>query len=323
MSSMFSMRGNRMSLWIADDNFVVDDSSATFTEVPFLSMDLHSLASKLETLDVSQRLFIEADIFPGQLDVDKSEETNVPESEKVENCASGPNEQCLDENKFLRHSSNSTATSHCSLLPDPRQRAMLVDQGRKDMPSSTTRSSILVQTLPSEVSQVTSLMNPVKDDLKQMEQSSLGEVVDSIAQINLNDVEDSKEKSSTFEAMAAEAELDMLLNSFGETKFLDTSGISKKSANNLPVERDDSTSLSKENTAGKQLSDKSSKSARNIPVSVDIDCTIDDLLKETSNPNVQNNALPPQKGVVPPYVPASSSNSKVLLDDFDSWLDTI
>ena len=58
------------------------------------------------------------------------------------------------------------------------------------------------------------------------------------AQGNSNSASISNKKVSKFESAAAEAELDMLLNSFSETKLLDTSGLkSKKSSQVNAIEK--------------------------------------------------------------------------------------
>ncbi|PIA35106.1 hypothetical protein AQUCO_03600043v1 [Aquilegia coerulea] len=334
ISSILSVRGNGMLSWIGNDNFIVDDISSTNNEASFLSMDLHSLASKLEKIDRSRRLFIEADILSSELDADRSKETMRPEFELSENRASGATEQCVDKSAFLEHSDAetssykssvdipSTAARSYSSLSDPHQKALLVDQGRETMPSTTSGSDSVVQSISCKGS---SLVSPVKEDSIQIERVVLGEVVDSLARFNVNDVEDSsRKKTSTFEAVAAEEELDMLLNSFGETKLLDSSHMSKKPVSNLPIAHSDDSTLKRDGlayTSKVPFKDGSSIST-SVLMNLDIDDTIDDLLRETSNIKNQNSAIPPEV-VVPPCVPASSSKPTVLLDDFDSWLDTI
>lgn len=91
------------------------------------------------------------------------------------------------------------------------------------------------------------------------------------------------ENQSILKSEIAETELDMLLDSFVDAN----------------------------------LKEKPSTSKKNI-VAFDIDSTLDDLLKETSNPSHEVNLIP--GSVVPP---SQSVSKSVLLDDFDSWLDTI
>ncbi|KAF5182043.1 Phosphorelay protein [Thalictrum thalictroides] len=329
ISSMLSVRGNGILSWIGNDNFIVDDISATKNEASFLSMDLHSLASKIEKIDRSRRLFIEADILPTEEDVDRSKETMKPESELSENHASGAAEQCSSKSAFLEPSDAetsfdqssvplpSTVTRYYSSLSDPRQRALPVDQGMETVSSTTNGSGSAVQSISCEG---TRLVNPTKDDYRRIERGILGEVVESLAQFNVNDVEDSsKEKTSAFEAVAAEAELDMLLNSFGETKLLD---MSKKPGSNLPIAQ--SMLMGDELAYSSKLPSKESSTlTKSVLLNVDIDDTLDDLLRETYNTKDQNNPVPPEKAIVLPCVPSSSLNPAVVLDDFDSWLDTI
>ncbi|KAJ9550129.1 hypothetical protein OSB04_014174 [Centaurea solstitialis] len=100
-------------------------------------------------------------------------------------------------------------------------------------------------------------------------------------------------KQPNFKPEKAEAELDMLLDSFADTNLKETASTSKKTT-----------------------------------IAIDIDDTLDDLLKETSTPSLLD-----QNGAPPSHEPWSSvgslSNQSQPVskfepgDDFDSWLDTI
>lgn len=133
----------------------------------------------------------------------------------------------------------------------------------------------------------------------------------SIPQSSLESFADPRKKQSEFEAATAEAELDMLLDSFSETKILDASsigsavqGAAKMHSNELPRIGSDSLAAAATN----------------------LDDDLDNLLQETSGLTNQSSSILPEgnKGAIP-FTQSSSnsgSNSKPL-DDFDSWLDTI
>lgn len=162
------------------------------------------------------------------------------------------------------------------------------------------------------------------------------------------------DKSSKFEVVAAEVELDMLLDTFSETNFLDSSGsassmfqqealfnqtvptlfkgrdLSKPASSNLDDTIDD---LLNETTSLINQSDASwTHTANTCPVikgpdlsepeiAPNLDDSIDDLLKETASSSLitRNDALKSHK-VNALAAPVSKSK---LLDDFDLWLDTI
>lgn len=108
---------------------------------------------------------------------------------------------------------------------------------------------------------------------------------------------------STFEAANAEADLDMLLNSFNETKFLDSSSVS---------------------SSGIPAATKTASVRNEAQAPASFGDTIDNLLQETSGLIKIDSGMP--AGVKTSFVmpPTSNPSSKSkLLDDFDSWLDSI
>uniref|UniRef100_A0A803NBJ1 Uncharacterized protein n=1 Tax=Chenopodium quinoa TaxID=63459 RepID=A0A803NBJ1_CHEQI len=118
---------------------------------------------------------------------------------------------------------------------------------------------------------------------------------------------------SRYEAASAEAELDMLLGSFNETKLFDTplnqtgtsaSFITGHKANHLAP-----------------LQHSLGQSAPAFPIISSLDTELDDLLAETSNPS-NTDSLFRSTQVPSLSTPQSGSNSKAM-EDFDSWLDTI
>ncbi|KAG8086421.1 hypothetical protein GUJ93_ZPchr0010g10539 [Zizania palustris] len=66
---MLEAKGEEILSWCEDDNFILEDDLAPNFEVPFLSMDLHALAAQLSKLKLSERLFLEKDLLPEDLAV--------------------------------------------------------------------------------------------------------------------------------------------------------------------------------------------------------------------------------------------------------------
>lgn len=147
-----------------------------------------------------------------------------------------------------------------------------------------------------------------------------------IAQSNIKSVVMQNRKPSRFEAEDAEAELDKLLDSFSESK-ISESAVSREEPNYIadasssglvgvspdefvPVPVNKGQELSKSAFAG------------------DLDDMLDDLLKETSGqmyqdpPSLPNEVKSASLHVLSPPSSVPAPKSKVL-DDFDSWLDTI
>ncbi|GLT68085.1 hypothetical protein SLA2020_403450 [Shorea laevis] len=118
-------------------------------------------------------------------------------------------------------------------------------------------------------------VNAINVDLRQIGKSSQIEAPKSTEESNLNSVWDPQKKLSTFEAAAAEEELDMLLDSLSETKKIaNPSGISSNNA--FPVFQQeasmDSIPAFKARPGFIQTS----------PVIGHLDDALDDLLEETS-----------------------------------------
>jgi hypothetical protein len=171
-------------------------------------------------------------------------------------------------------------------------------------------------------------VNAVNVDLRQIGKSSQSEATQST-------------EESNFEAAVAEEELYMLLDSYSETKKIaDPSAIRSNDA--FPVFQQEAS------TAPSPFSKHAPDSSKTSPVIADLDDALDDLLEETSNvtnknpviadlddalddlleetSNVTNkNHLSEEKsvfGIVQSSFSHAGTKSQVL-DDFDSWLDTI
>lgn len=150
------------------------------------------------------------------------------------------------------------------------------------------------------------------------------------AQSNVPSVANPKKKSSRFEAAAAEAELDMLLDSFSETKLSDSSGLTKKSSYTFSDQQETSSRFEGNSFLKQaplpQSSRKEPDLSKPTSLSTNFDDALDDLLSNTSS-GVAFSV--PQEGTstsllsgAPSLRSAPAPKSKAL-DDFDSWFDTV
>ncbi|KAM3745320.1 hypothetical protein ACB098_06G117400 [Castanea mollissima] len=157
-------------------------------------------------------------------------------------------------------------------------------------------------------------------DLREIGKSTQNEASQSTAEHSVKAVlkHHNQKKLSTIEAADAEEELDMLLDSFGETKKAFNSS-DFRSNNPFPVSQKEvyvAPSLSK-------IGPDSSKTSSGI---ANLDDALDDLLEETSNLMNQTGLSQPLEEKAVHQVQTSSSHSGTkskVLDEFDSWLDTI
>lgn len=297
VGSLLSVRGQGILSWIGDNNFIVEDRATTSHEAPFLSLNLHSLAEQLTKVDLSQRLFVEEDLLSPELMSVSSEGVKVSSNQEA--------------NQMQRTSEGAKIIVDESAARSFPEKDKIVDKNKEVMSSDTTRIRNPVISSPNQSAKSE---NQVKDKAKQFARAAQTGDLELAAQINKVSVSDPDKKQSVFEAAAAEAELDMLLDSFNETNKFDSLGFKEKSSNALPVFQQ------KPSMTPPQLSRK--------VVAANLDDALDDLLEETSNLMDQNGTNPPQQAKpTSPGIQCSSSShsgqgSKVL-DDFDSWLDTI
>ncbi|CAI9784408.1 unnamed protein product [Fraxinus pennsylvanica] len=125
-------------------------------------------------------------------------------------------------------------------------------------------------------------------------------------------------KSARFEAAPAGAELDMLPDSFGETKFFETSSETKRSNNLAYVQQEDTSQLGPAESLNNVMN--------HAKMPAYVDTTINNLLEETSILIIINDITLPLDVNAAPHSTNSSLDPTLkskLLDDFDSWLDTI
>jgi len=157
-----------------------------------------------------------------------------------------------------------------------------------------------------------------QDCLANMAGSKLDDIVfqdgRETSSITLVTEKDSK-SSSVFEAAAAEADLDMLLNSFSETKLLDPSASESEVA----------TSKKQPETRLPSRED----SSLDIPITNSLDDALDNLLEETSTQDHKGSLSHSTEIKTTSFeFPSSTSSShpsskSKVLEDFDSWFDTI
>ncbi|KAM3697501.1 hypothetical protein ACJW30_06G117800 [Castanea mollissima] len=192
-----------------------------------------------------------------------------------------------------------------------------IDDRSSEVTSSGSSGSSTNQTLSGRES---ISLKCIDVDLREIGKSTQNEASQSTAEHSVKAVlkHHNQKKLSTIEAADAEEELDMLLDSFGETKKAFNSS-DFRSNNPFPVSQKEvyvAPSLSK-------IGPDSSKTSSGI---ANLDDALDDLLEETSNLMNQTGLSQPLEEKAVHRVQTSSSHSGTkskVLDEFDSWLDTI
>ncbi|XAR49579.1 hypothetical protein NMG60_11032829 [Bertholletia excelsa] len=304
--SMLSERGQGILSWAADDNFVVDDRTTSNQEASFLSLNLHHLAEQLAKVDLSQRLFIEADLLPPELSTEDLETSFSTESDKVQAASQIEGVNKNSDHLIVRRDSDGDK---------------MKDQTTAIFPSD---SSITYHSVSAPSYQGLKSSNQAKDEVSQSA-GTHESPVQYLAQIDGPSVAKPKKNASRFEATAAEAELDMLLDSFNETEFLDSPSVSKKSSATFPIEQEKSSSRAEGTLkqAPPQPLGEAHKSSGSALLANSFDDTLDDLLNETSacstNPVQQEETIlfqPLRKG-------PDTSKSTMLTANFDDDLDDL
>ncbi|TYI71436.1 hypothetical protein E1A91_D08G294800v1 [Gossypium mustelinum] len=283
VGSMLAVRGEGILSWTG--NFVVDDSTTATPEASFLSLNLQALAEQLEKVDLSKRLFIEEDLLPPDLRSERSKVKNDQEPDQMQ------------------------------AAPDRKEAAKITEGSTpNDLPGSKAIDAILSNSGLDLMAEVQSVSIS----------SQNSESSESRAPDNLNFTTASNKKVPKFEAAAAEAKLDMLLNSFNETKLLDTSNLSSEKpssigslkASNLDSLLDD---LLQETSTTVNRGIDSLKTAAVNSTSEDL---LDDLLQETSS-KIVDAKLGSDNNVRSSSSSSQPVSKSKILNDFDSWLDTI
>ncbi|KAK6134745.1 hypothetical protein DH2020_031521 [Rehmannia glutinosa] len=283
---LLAAKGQNILSWIADDDFDFEDKPSTSVEAPFLSLNLNALAEQLAKAKLSDRCFIEPDLLPLELLDDEL--------------------QACDEDKHdpQTHTSAAETDSRASSLGYNQEFSKNVQQYREPASSSVTVArNIPVQTSEEGLKP----LNQNKDEIFQSQETDRSISAKSISERIINST---ARNSSIFQASNAEAELDMLLSSFNETRVLESpsasSSIEIPSIGAVPSEI--------------------VKNGTHMMKSAIIDDDIDNLLEETSvltkieDIRLSNEVKASADVISSTLNPSSKSK---LLDDFDSWLDTI
>ncbi|KAG1367937.1 hypothetical protein COCNU_14G004050 [Cocos nucifera] len=233
--------------------------------VPFLSMDLHALAAQLSKLKLSQRLFIEEDLLPEEPRIDKSKAYQISKQSEAP-IVSTPARFLHDAGleKFA-----DAQTDHCdSCNVHGIVQEAVVDECQSQ--TSTERAGML---------------DPTSDSIPP-ELSGSREVQGSMSHLSIHTYSDLKQnRISRFEAAAVEEELDMLLNSFGETSLSSshTDGIISNASTSRNATFNSSAHMSPPSVGQDPSSSGSAGTA--------LADAIDDLLAEATLPlNDQNHA---------------------------------
>ncbi|XP_042430091.1 uncharacterized protein LOC122016758 [Zingiber officinale] len=300
MSSILSVRGEgRLSLY-DDDYFIIDDSedSSISSEVPFLSIDLHAIDAQLSKLKLSDRLFLEADLFPEEQCVGELIEKKM--SEQLEN---------LVAREFKKDFAQSASADVDKTALFDNYQPQISAGNATELHSSKAWTSKETRTHNSD-SSMFAASNP--------------------AEIT----------TSKFEVAAAEADLDMLLDSLSKTKLsnvsVDEPGSSRNATTSPIDDTMDSLLATTSSFVQEQKTQASTTKQGSVLISnrpshvlgakldgganslrtgakLTLDDNIDDLLGETSI------FVKDQK----PCLPHGPSSGSKPLDDFDSWIDTL
>lgn len=291
LGPMLSIRGESILSWEGGDDFLADEEATTTQEAPFLRLDLQDLSEQLVKVDLAKRLFIGPDLLHPELR------------------AQGANE--LDHEMLLEKSEKQTRArvpetfdELLSLYLEEEQNA---EQERDEDEGGANSLTATISTSSPDPACAANVTDSKLDDIvfqDAREPSSVTLVTE----------KDSK-RSSAFESAAAEAELDMLLNSFSETKLFDPSATDSevdiyKKQHETPLPSRENPSL-------------------DIPITSSLDDAVDNLLEETSKQDrkgslSQSTEMKATSFELPSSTSSSdpSSKSKVL-EDFDSWFDMI
>lgn len=210
---LLAVRGESILSWIGDDNFVVEDETTSSHEASFLSLNLHALAEQLAKVDVSERLFIEADLLPAELGSNTSRSQEFDQMQTTGSEASsnhGPNR------KQTTHDKETKTISGELTFEDFSEKNKAVIQNTKVFASGLT----IGNTDPFSFIQG----SDVKGNLNrnQCGKSNQSTAPEPPEQFNVSSVVP-KSRLPTFEAEAAESNLYMLPGSLSETKLLDSS----------------------------------------------------------------------------------------------------
>ncbi|KAI3457185.1 hypothetical protein Pfo_013848 [Paulownia fortunei] len=282
---MLAAKGQSILSWIADDIFEFEGKASTTVEAPFLSLNLNALAKQLAKTKLSERLFLEPDILPLELLDDEL--------------------QACGEDKHDPQTCTSAAEtdSGASSLSYNEEVSKNVQRYHEPVSSPIT----VTANIPVQNSEEG--LKPIKQNMDEILQSQVTERSISPKSISERIVDSTAGNPPIFEAASVEAELDMLLSSFSETNVLESTSASSTEIPSVAA-----------------VSGKTVKQGTHMMKPANIDDDIDNLLEETSyltkthGRRLSNGVEASPDDITSTMHPSSKSK---LLDDFDSWLDTI
>ncbi|KAL6554000.1 hypothetical protein OROMI_019673 [Orobanche minor] len=282
---LLAAKGQSILSWVSDDDFEFEEKTSTSVEVfhvkmsfhlyeiyqpPFLSLNLNTLAEQLAKAKLSKRCFLDPNLFPLEL---LDDELQAREEDKHDSQTCTP----VAETDFL-----------ASSLDHNQEFIKNGEQYHESSSVSVTKKNHV---------------RTSKGELKP--QGTVRSI--SLESISNCKFDSSDKNTSMFQATSAEAELDMLLSSFGETKINESSRASPMSV--------------------AAVSSETVKKRTHMMETRNLDGDIDKLLEETSNlARIDGRQVSNEVRSSPDVVPSSALNpcsKSKRLDDFDSWLDTI
>lgn len=169
-----------------------------------------------------------------------------------------------------------------------------------------------IDQLPASPAQVT--QGEPNEALKPIDDFGVREAQQCISELHLHIDQPKQSKFGSIEATAAEAELDILLDSFDGNNLSTSNGV----LNHSFISKTANTTSSLNSVAPSSMKPNRNSLSTVIPTS--LDDALDDLLAQTSH--LQG----PQKEGAVSYInfpPQPTPGLRPMDDDFDSWLDTL
>ncbi|KAL6529583.1 hypothetical protein OROGR_015206 [Orobanche gracilis] len=178
---LLAAKGQSILSWVSDDDVEFEEITNPSVEPPFLSLNLSTLAEQLAKAKLSKRCFLDPNLFPLEL-LDDELQAREEDKHDSQTCTS------VAETDFLASSLD--------------HNQVLIKNGKQyhESLSVSVTKRIHVRTSKGE-------LEPQGTFRSISPESNSNCKFDSTAK-----------NTSTFQATSAEAELDMLLSSFGETK---------------------------------------------------------------------------------------------------------
>ncbi|KAF0927213.1 hypothetical protein E2562_031011 [Oryza meyeriana var. granulata] len=316
-TSMLEAKGEEILSWCEDDNFILEDDLAPDFEVPFLSMDLHALATHLSKLKLSERLFLEKDLLPEDLAVaSEVNQIQIQSGTHVDSVAKG----CLVHQKGIAIHDRDSIRCDDQMKADCQLECFEEDKST----SSPKTSSHFVH---SDTGEDNNNSEGAKFEVVAAEEK-LDMLLNTLGGTHLSgsNLDESFGNKSTLQ--------DVKVNQPDKKVRLSTLS---KSLVNAPCDDalDDllsDTSLSVQNEVFAEPGSTSNNDhnidiryANQIDVTTSIDDLVDDLLTDTSlclNGQKQTTSAQGKDNISSVSVPPNSGPSNAS-DDFDSWFDSL